>query len=32
MLVTADAEHALGPASKSDVGEQIVTWLASRLA
>lgn len=32
MLVTADAEQALGPASKSDVGEQIVSWLASRLA
>lgn len=31
-LVTADAEHVLGPASKSEVGDRIVSWLASRLA
>lgn len=32
MLVTQGAEHELGPASKSDVGDQIVAWVASHLA
>jgi phosphopantothenoylcysteine decarboxylase / phosphopantothenate---cysteine ligase len=32
MLVTADTEQVLGPASKADVADEIVTWLASRLA
>jgi hypothetical protein len=32
MLVTADAERALGPGSKLAVAEDIVAFLGSRLA